>query len=69
MWNMGWLILAWGMDLSLIYRLYTVHTYIYTVGWIYSESKQSLFYIAGKNKLPLLVLIDRPMREDNKTSE
>lgn len=57
------------MDLSLIYRLYTVHTYIYTVGWIYSESKQSLLYIAGKNKLPLLVLIDRPMKEDNKTSE
>ncbi len=53
------------MDLSLIYIFYTVHNYMYFEGLIYSESKKSLLYIAGKI-LPMLVhvLIDRPTKKD-----
>lgn len=56
------------MDLSLIYIFYTVHDYMYFEGLIhvYSESKKSLLYIAGKI-LPMLVhiLIDRPLKKDD----
>lgn len=54
------------MDLSLIYIFYTVHNYMYFEGLIYSESKKSLLYIAGKI-LPMLVhiLIDRPLKKDD----
>lgn len=53
------------MDLSLIYIFYIVHNYMYFEGLIYSESKKSLLYIAGKI-LPMLVhvLIDRPTKKD-----
>lgn len=57
------------MDLSLIYIFYTVHDYMYFEGLIhvYSESKKSLLYIAGKilpTGMLVHVLIDRPTKKD-----